>query len=273
MSNKVSSLVYRKVTGSAHRKAVLSCLADKASDDGTGVFCSKGTIAEETEIARSTVFKIIKDLVSEGVLIEAGTRACRNGHTIVYNLNLSAIAAYSDVNSKAITSPPAGPLNALTSPPAGPHQSASRTPTSPPAGPKPSLEPSLNQQQPREATPQGEIQTNRERLLSAMGADPVSGMIGPNGTRLGQSRDMATAAKWAEILPIDDQCRLISERVSAAKSKSPHFAPRSFEYFSGAMADLAATKAKPLPQGVASGSKSDRDSQLQRWTKLGRRTA
>jgi biotin operon repressor len=142
MSHKVVTLVYSKRVGSAHRKAILAYCADRASDDGRGVYCSKGTIAEETEIARSTVFKTIKDLVSEGVLIESGTRPCRNGHTVVYDMNLDAIRAYQD----ATTSPPAGPVRDVTSPPAGPHQSASRTPTSPPAGPKPSFEPSLNQE-------------------------------------------------------------------------------------------------------------------------------
>jgi biotin operon repressor len=142
MSHKVVTLVYSKRVGSAHRKAILAYCADRASDDGRGVYCSKGTIAEETEIARSTVFKTIKELVAEGVLIESGTRPCRNGHTVVYDMNLDAIRAYQD----AATSPPAGPVRSATSPPAGPHQSAERTPTSPPAGPKPSLEPSLNQE-------------------------------------------------------------------------------------------------------------------------------
>ena len=144
MSHKVVTLVYSKRVGSAHRKAILAYCADRASDDGRGVYCSKGTIAEETEIARSTVFKTIKELVAEGVLIEAGTRACRNGHTVVYDMNLDAIRGYQD----AATSPLNGPVRSVTSPPAGPHQSAERTPTSPPAGPKPSLEPSLNLEPP-----------------------------------------------------------------------------------------------------------------------------
>lgn len=152
MSHKVVTLVYSRLLGSAHRKAIIAYMADKASDDGRGVFCSKGTIAAETEIARSTVFKTIRDLVTEGVLIEAGNRACKNGATVVYDMDLDAIRAMPKVKpeqsdrsaSRTPTSPGAGPVREVTSPPAGPHQSGSRTPTGPGAGPKPSLEPSLN---------------------------------------------------------------------------------------------------------------------------------
>jgi uncharacterized protein YdaU (DUF1376 family) len=114
--------------------------------------------------------------------------------------------------------------------------------------------------------------SDREKLLSAMGVDS-SGMTGPNGHRIGTMADMATAAKWLELLTIDEQCRLISERVAAAKAKSPGFAPRSFGYFTAAMADFAALKAKPMPQGVAGGAKSGRDAQLARWAALGRKSA
>lgn len=152
MSHKVVSLVYSRRVGSAHRKAILAYMADRASDNGQGIFCSKGTIADETEIARSTVFKTIRDLVTEGVLIEAGHRPCRNGATVVYDLNLDAIRAFEGVDGsghnqsarRTPTGPGAGPVRDVTSPPDGPHQSGGRTPTSPSAGPKPSLEPSLN---------------------------------------------------------------------------------------------------------------------------------
>ena len=114
--------------------------------------------------------------------------------------------------------------------------------------------------------------TDREKLLSAMGVDS-SGMTGPNGHRIGTVSDMATAAKWSEKLTVDEQCRLISERVAAAKAKSPGFAPRSFAYFTAAMADFAALKAQPMPQGVASGAKSGRDAQIARWAALGKKSA
>jgi DNA-binding Lrp family transcriptional regulator len=113
VSHKVVTLVYSRRVGTAHRKSILAYLADRASDDGRGVFCSKGTIADETEIARSTVFKTIRDLVDEGVLIEVGTRACKNGATVVYDMNLEVIRAFPGVKSdksEVPTSPSAGPL-------------------------------------------------------------------------------------------------------------------------------------------------------------------
>lgn len=148
MSRRVATLIYSKRCGGPYRKAVLAYMADRANDDGSGVYCSKGTIADETEIARSTVFKIISELVEEGVIFEAGRRPCRNGFTVNYSMDLTVIAGWDDVVKGNATSPTAGPVRSVTSPPTGPHQSASRTPTSPPAGPKPSFEPSLNQEEP-----------------------------------------------------------------------------------------------------------------------------
>lgn len=139
-----------------------------------------------------------------------------------------------------------------------------------PAAPEPSITINNHQQQLRDEVK--DEATDRERLLSSMGLDP-SGMSGPNGKRLGTMADMEIAAKWLEKLTIDDQCKLIVEKVAAAKAKSPGFAPRSFAYFTAAMADFAALKAQPMPQGVASGAKSGRDAQIARWAALGKKSA
>ena len=141
MSWKVVNLVYSRTVGSAHRKAILAYMADRASDGGEGVYCSKGTIADETEIARSTVFKVIKELVADGVLIERGTKACTNGHTVVYDMDLARIEAFPEVspevktrrNQSAQRTSPSGDQSASRTPPVrstDPYQSASRTLTS-----------------------------------------------------------------------------------------------------------------------------------------------
>ena len=109
--------------------------------------------------------------------------------------------------------------------------------------------------------------TNRERLLVAMGADPVSGIIGPNGKYLGGARDMAIAAKWAEVLTIEEQCQIIAER--APKMRTP---PGSFAYFDFCIADLVAAKTKPLPEGRANSKQTPEEIRLARWHKLGRKT-
>lgn len=116
-------------------------------------------------------------------------------------------------------------------------------------------------------------QTARERLLSAMGADPTSGMIGPNGTRLGTMNDMAEAQKWVDLgISVDDQCRLISERMTQQRSKNATFAPRSFGYFSGAMADFAARKSAPL-QASQANKPDEKAAKVARWAKIAKGAA
>lgn len=97
--------------------------------------------------------------------------------------------------------------------------------------------------QARDASQSPSDQTTRERLLAAIGADPISGMMGPNGATLGRQSDMQTAAGWSDLgLTIDQQCRIIGERMASARAKAPHFVPRSFAYFTGAMQDAVSAR-------------------------------
>ena len=67
-------------------------LADKASDDGSGIWCSKGTIHRHTELGESTVKRAVNELVQEGILIETGQhRRCKHGYTVVYHMNLAIV--------------------------------------------------------------------------------------------------------------------------------------------------------------------------------------
>lgn len=110
--------------------------------------------------------------------------------------------------------------------------------------------------------------THRERLLIAMGIDPVSRMNGPNGKVFGTVADMAEVAKWSAMgISEADQCRLVAERCAAMRAKNPSFAVSRFAYFTGAMADLAAAKAAPVPTGTAK-PQSDRDAKLARYAKI-----
>lgn len=126
----------------------------------------------------------------------------------------------------------------------------------------------------RDASPAvSQDQTARERLLSAMGADPTSGMIGPNGTRLGTMNDMAEAQKWADLgVSLDDQCRLVSERMTQQRSKNGAFIPRSFGYFSGAMSDFAARKSSPLPKS-SQAKPDDKAAKVARWNNIAKGAA
>ena len=167
MSHKVVSLVYSRVVGSSVRKCVLAYMADRASDDGRGVFCSKQTIANETEFGRSTIIRTCNEFVAEGILIASGTRKCANGATVEYDLNLDAIAALPLIKqdhkpSQSGTSPdmdqsqsgtPLVPERDPTSPAAGPQAVPERDPNHP----RTILEPSLNlypcDPQPEDAKP------------------------------------------------------------------------------------------------------------------------
>ncbi|MTH36625.1 hypothetical protein GL279_18770 [Paracoccus limosus] len=93
MSHKVVTLVCSRVVGSAAQKAVLTNMADKASDGGEGVFASKATIAAETEMGLTTVKRAINELLEKGLIVEAGAKPCTNGHTIIYDMVVGAIAA------------------------------------------------------------------------------------------------------------------------------------------------------------------------------------
>lgn len=101
MSRKVATLVYERRAGSAARKAVLAYFADRADDYGKGIFSSKQTIADETELGRSTVIRIVNDFVSEGILIVAGSRPCRNGATVNYDIDLSVVRALPPIKTHA----------------------------------------------------------------------------------------------------------------------------------------------------------------------------
>lgn len=156
MSRKVVSLVYEKRAGSAHRKAILAYFADRASDNGKGVWASKKTIADETECARSTVNKTVKEFLAEGLIWQVGERPCQNGITIVYDLNLDAIQALPDIANEPVRQ--ADPSVERTSTDMDP--SVERTPPVRQADGKTSvertqtvLEPSLNQEEPPRGPP------------------------------------------------------------------------------------------------------------------------
>lgn len=68
-------------------------LADKASDDGSGIWCSKGTIQRHTELGETTVKRTVREFLKEGILVETGARGCKNGFTVVYRIDLAKVEA------------------------------------------------------------------------------------------------------------------------------------------------------------------------------------
>jgi hypothetical protein len=93
MSWKIANLCADRIFGSAARKQIIMFLADKASDDGSGIWCSKGTIQRHTELGESTVKRTITDFLREGILVETGRRPCKNGFTVIYRIVLDRVMA------------------------------------------------------------------------------------------------------------------------------------------------------------------------------------
>jgi len=92
MSWRIANECAERRFGSAARKQIIMFLADKASDDGSGVWCSKGMIQRHTELGESTVKRTINDFLREGILVETGRRNCKNGYTVVYRIVLAKIS-------------------------------------------------------------------------------------------------------------------------------------------------------------------------------------
>lgn len=93
MSNHLISEVYRRQVGNIARKAVMGLLADKASDDGSGIWASKQRMADEIGASKQTVIVTMKGLAADGLIEERGQRRCTNGYTIEYAINVKALKA------------------------------------------------------------------------------------------------------------------------------------------------------------------------------------
>lgn len=92
MSYHVEALCDRRKFGSATRKQIIMYLANKASDDGTGIWCSKHTIARHTELSLATVKRIIREFLVEGMLVATGMRETSiHGQTVIYRIVLERV--------------------------------------------------------------------------------------------------------------------------------------------------------------------------------------
>ena len=101
MSHVVSGIAQQKRVGSATRKAILMHMAAIASDDGSGVWTSKGNMANDLEMGRRTVQENINALVEMGVISVVGQRTCRNGFTVEYRVNMGALEALESTRAGA----------------------------------------------------------------------------------------------------------------------------------------------------------------------------
>jgi biotin operon repressor len=75
------------------RKSVMALLADKASDDGSGIYASKQTMADELCCSKQAILNTIDAFLAEGLLIAIGRRGNANGYTVEYGIVVSALEA------------------------------------------------------------------------------------------------------------------------------------------------------------------------------------
>ena len=98
MSWRVANTCVERKFGSATRKQIIMFLADKASDDGSGIWCSKGTIQRHTELGETTIKRTVREFLKEGIPVETGARTCKNGFTVVYRIDLAKVEALEPVH-------------------------------------------------------------------------------------------------------------------------------------------------------------------------------
>lgn len=117
MSNHLISSVYKRQLGTHMRKSVMALLADKASDDGSGIWASKQTLADELCCSKQTVIATIARFIEDGLLKESGRRKCRTGATVEYTICVGALEALPMVpchaakESSRLTGQAAQPVN------------------------------------------------------------------------------------------------------------------------------------------------------------------
>jgi hypothetical protein len=197
LSRTVATLVYSRKTGSLTRKAVLAYCADRASDDGRGVWASKQSIADEIECDRRTVIRTMNALIAEKILIPVGTRSCQGGATVEYNINIEAIEKLPLVREKR--------SSGVASPVTESHQCQSVTPGSDTVSPKPSLEPTTPVSSDEETAPpalNGKPKASIPQLQEAWNSIAV-----PSGAvecrRMGPERQRK-AGPFLKRYPIED---------------------------------------------------------------------
>ncbi|WP_165911500.1 hypothetical protein [Sphingomonas sp. PP-CC-3A-396] len=119
VSNHLISTTYKRELRTPMRKSVMALFADKASDDGSGIYASKQTMADELCCSKQAILDTIKAFMVEGLLIEVRKRRVANGFTVEYGIVVEALEALPLVKchadklarqSSGLTGQPNGPV-------------------------------------------------------------------------------------------------------------------------------------------------------------------
>lgn len=90
MSISLMTLVWHLSIGKSNEKIVLLKCADHASDDGSGIYPGRELLAASTELSISTVQRVLRTFVENGVLIVTSEGGGRNRAT-VYQMNIDRL--------------------------------------------------------------------------------------------------------------------------------------------------------------------------------------
>jgi hypothetical protein len=93
VSNHLISTAYKRDLRTPMRKSVMALLADKASDDGSGIYASKQTMADELCCSKQTIIDTIKGFLLDGLVVELGKRRAPNGFTVEYGIVVAQLEA------------------------------------------------------------------------------------------------------------------------------------------------------------------------------------
>lgn len=135
MSNHLITAAYKADLKTPMRKAVMVLLADKASDDGSGIWASKQTMADELCCSKQAVITTIKAFLDEGLLVEVGQRKSATGYTNCYAIvpekltSMALVRCWADKEgSTRLTGQPPLPVNEVEGRGQPPLPKPSRTP-------------------------------------------------------------------------------------------------------------------------------------------------
>jgi hypothetical protein len=70
-------------------------MAEAASDDGSGIWKSADTLAEEASIDRRSVFNAWRELEARGLIVRDGVKKNRGGSVTVWRIDIQALKAMS----------------------------------------------------------------------------------------------------------------------------------------------------------------------------------
>ncbi len=257
---------------------VMLVLAERADDDTGACWPSYNDIASRTRAGRSTVIRALARLEREGFItcIKGGGR----GNANLYRLSRALLSTSCGEEETVSERHPntaetvserherVSERHERVSERHPNHIEPSRTKRA--AAARAREEPAAaaaEAEQPKGDQPE----TERERLLEAMGADPVSGLTGPNGRMIGTAIDMARAKRWRDELglTLDEQIAVIRDIRARQRRKDPGWVPRSFAYFDGAMAELAKAKKNPvMDKSVPGAAAAEEAHKRENWRRI-----